>query len=460
MTKDKEWISEVTGGVVTRFDRTSAGRSRGTWLVDVEREGQDTLELVLRRDTGDGPLSGTELTLQRESLVYRALEDTSVAIPRLIAIADDEQAVLVERATGGGNLDHVAQAAERAEILGSYAEALAGLHGVDVEGLDLPGFARPATPEDHALADLDLWTRVLDQRVTRPAPMLRFALRWLRDNPPPSVQKTVLCHGDAGPGNFLFEKGRVSAVLDWEFAHLGDPMDDVAWFVVRTHDLRTDGAEMDALLQRYADASGLDVDPAAVQYYRVFVYTRMGIACLSALDNNNGAMDLSIYFALVPLLNRRLATLLSDLVGIVLDPTPLPEALPPTERSEILDSLTSDLGSVLMPELSSEESRTRAMGMFLLLAHLQAADTLAAPLEASKLDDLAEVLGSVPESVDDGLAAVEAMITDVSAPPDNELLLWYLARRSDRKIATWALIADVAAGPLVPVVAVSPTGRE
>jgi hypothetical protein len=94
------WIEEVTRGRVTRCERIFYGQSRGTWLVDVTREDGDCLALVLRQDTGDGPLSGTELTLAREAVVYKALRNTEVRIPKLLESTVSGDALLVERAQG------------------------------------------------------------------------------------------------------------------------------------------------------------------------------------------------------------------------------------------------------------------------------------------------------------------------------------------------------------------------
>ena len=61
------------------------------------------------------------------------------------------------------------------------------------------------------------------------------AAAWLRSNVPPVPTATALCHGDAGVGNFLFAGDKVTALLDWEFAHVGAPQDDLAWVAIRNH---------------------------------------------------------------------------------------------------------------------------------------------------------------------------------------------------------------------------------
>ena len=75
---------------------------------------------------------------------------------------------------------------------------------------------------------------MLDTWVPEPDPLVLYAQGWLRANAPKQVQRTVLVQGDTGPGNFLAEDGRVTGIVDWEFAHVGDPMADLAWLEYRT----------------------------------------------------------------------------------------------------------------------------------------------------------------------------------------------------------------------------------
>jgi aminoglycoside phosphotransferase (APT) family kinase protein len=83
----------------------------------------------------------------------------------------------------------------------------------------------------------------------------------------------VLVHGDAGPGNFLFEHGHLTAVIDWELAHLGDPMEDLAWFSMRSvMEPVPDFAESLADYERFA---GAPIDRSRLLYHRVFVSARV-----------------------------------------------------------------------------------------------------------------------------------------------------------------------------------------
>lgn len=449
MGDDTTWIEQVTGGEVVRFDRTTAGRSRATWLVDVRLPDGSLRELVLRRDTGDGPLSGTELSLERESAVYGALEASAVPIPKLYGVAPDHLALLVERADGTESLSAAGGAEAQAAVLDSFIDAVAALHAVDVGLIDLPGFDRPASPEDHALVDLRLWRGVFDAHVRRPAPIVRFAFRWLEENPPHAVERTVLCHGDLGPGNFLHAAGAVTALLDWEFAHIGDPMDDLAWLSLRAWQV-ANLTDLGPLLARYVDRTGLKVDPDRVRYYQVMVLVRMAVACLVALDKRTGEMDASTYFALLPLLERQLATLLAEQLDVVLSTKDLPAPASASARSEILDTVIADLGNVYSPELQTVAARSRLMGTTLLLMHLKTADTLGAAIDAAELVDLGELLGSAPPDLEAGYRALEARIDAAPAAQERDVIAFF-SRRADRQLALWPVVAPLAARPFPKV---------
>lgn len=448
MTEDAAWIEHVTGGTVTRFERSASGRSRGTWLVDVSRPSGDALALVLRRDTGDGPLSGTEINLAREAQVYGALAETEVLIPKLWAVSDDGEALLVDRVAGTEDINVLTDAADRERVAASFIAALAALHNLDVDHLEIPALARPVRPEDHALVDLAVWKRVFDHHVRRPAPWVRYAFDWLERRAPATIERTVLCHGDVGPGNFMYEGTEVTSILDWEFAHFGDPMDDLAWLSIRGGQLMQLG-NLDDLLGRYTELTGLNVDPDRVRYYQAFVLVRMAVACLVALDGRAGKMDASTYFNLVPALAVMAAPILAEGVGVTLDPQePAPEPRPSPE-AEVLETLVSDLTGVVMPALKDKAALDRAGGMASLLMHLQAHDRVGAEVATAELDDLAPVLGRRPSTVAEGLRLLDKRLA--GGRLDEADLVGYFGRSAYRQLQLWPAMAMVAAMPIAPV---------
>jgi aminoglycoside phosphotransferase (APT) family kinase protein len=230
-------------------------------------------------------------------VVYRALAEHPVRIPGLIAEAPDGRTLLMERALGTEDFGSLPRSVEE-----DFGGALAELHAIDPNDLELGDMARPAVPADHALLDLNRWAGFQQARVERRSEISRFSIDWLGEHAPAEVDRTALCHGDAGVGNFLHDGTRVTALLDWEFAHLGDPLDDVAWVLVRSH--VTGGAPLRAGLGRWSEQSGLPLDAQRIAYYQALVLLRMAISCEIALSNRSksATMNTATYEILLPYL--------------------------------------------------------------------------------------------------------------------------------------------------------------
>ena len=426
------------GAPLAHVERVGAGASRVTWLL----RGANGVERVLRVDTGDGPVGGTELSLAREAAAYRALRDSAVRIPALIASRDD--ALLVERAHGSPDIDSL-PAPQRASVMLDYAEALAELHNVDAAKLTLPGFARPSTPRDHACEELALWRRIHVARVRRPAPLAHFAFGWLVRNAPESPH-TVLCHGDVGPGNFLHDGARVTALLDWEFAHLGDPMDDLGWLAFRGHHMNADAGDLTQQLARWSQHTGLPVDPARVAYYRAFVMLRWLVSCQAALDNGAQTLDRSVYFGLIAVLDAMLPRALAELAGVEL-PAPAPlAATEPRDSAETADALLGDLGAVIVPALSAEPLR-RGRGALLIAMHLAAETRAGDAARTFEREALGHVLGAQPATLAAGRHAVAQRIERAPASEDGAWLAW-LAGVGNARLALWPVLTAQATKPL------------
>jgi aminoglycoside phosphotransferase (APT) family kinase protein len=289
----RRWIEADLGGTITESSRIGSGSSREIWGIELH-DPDRSRSLVVRVDTGTGPVAGTALDLPREATVYRALQHTGLPVPRLHAVEPNGRAIVMERVAGEDSVAAVDDPSRRAAIGRDYLTWLGRLHTLDARSLDVASLGMPATGPEHALLDLDLWTSIMQERaVGWVAPSTAHAVAWLRENAPSDASRTSLCHGDAGPGNFLFEGEKVSALLDWEFAHVGDPHDDLAWVAVRNHLLGQpfDIPDCYAAWQR---ETGLEIEPARLEYYRAFVLTRMVISCDAAIAWKQGVVDDSV----------------------------------------------------------------------------------------------------------------------------------------------------------------------
>ncbi len=208
-----------------------------------------------------------------------------------------------------------------------WAEQLAAIHAIPVDTLpaDLP-YRTPA----QMLADLEERWRTLGGV----SPVYALAFGWLERALPEAVEPR-LCHGDFRMGNLLITPEGLSAVLDWELAHLGDPVQDLAfgcipsWRFGRYDQVLGGFAQPDAMLRRYEVLTGAAVDPARFRFWLVYSCLWWGVCCLVMADiwrrsENDGPERLVI--------GRRVSEVEIDLLLMLSDA--LPPAPAPIDWSD------------------------------------------------------------------------------------------------------------------------------
>lgn len=261
------------GSTIADARRIGSGASRRIWCVDLASGDA----VIVREDTGDGPVAGTPLTLAREASVYAALADTDLPVPALRAVAPDGAALLLDRAPGDERLKDLDDDS-RGAVAADYGRCLGRLHLLAPEALELGPLTNPPATDPTA-QDLALWHGIHRTRGAAAAsPAAAIALDALAAALPAPTGRAVLCHGDAGPGNFLHDGQRVTALLDWEFSHVGDPHDDLAWVAVRNQALRHP-LDASIVFSAWRAATGQSLDLMRLEWLRALVLTRMLVSC-------------------------------------------------------------------------------------------------------------------------------------------------------------------------------------
>ena len=157
---------------------------------------------------------------------------------------------------------------------------------LDPAELDLPSYHPVKSAREHQLDRLAVFRAQAEAGGEPIEPMLRISLEFLENNIPDYDGPVVLVQGDTGPGNLMYQDGRVTGIIDWELAHLSDPMDDIAWLCWRTvQHTFTDFAER---LREYQALSGHQIDVDRVNYYRVNAF----VVLCAASSSQAGAFGL------------------------------------------------------------------------------------------------------------------------------------------------------------------------
>ena len=287
----------------------AGGASQEASAVDLIFDDGENMALVMRRDMG-GVLTFVTLSRATEFAVISAAFAAGVPAPKPFfepCEIGGKAAFFMQRvpgeAVGRRLVTEPSFAAAREALPEQLAAALATIHRVDygASGLDAllqrPGERRSAVSVEIARLYSEL------DAIDEAHPALELALRWLARNEPPREAATTLVHGDFRIGNVLVEESGLRAVLDWEFSHIGDPDEDVAWFCVRAWRFGKDALEAGGIAQRetwlraYERASGRSVDRARIAYLEILGNVKWAVGAAMQARRHLSGLEPSIELA-------------------------------------------------------------------------------------------------------------------------------------------------------------------
>lgn len=391
------WVAHVVAVPTVDLKRRPGGGSHQAW--DVLLDGEP--RWFLRADAVE-PEASKHYTLRREAEIYAAVSSIGLPSPRVLGVHDELEAVLLERATGDAafaRLDPDAQT----EIIDDFAPWLARLHAADPATLELPSLIPAATITEAVHHELDLWEARLDSS-GEPDPILAACFRWLRENVPDTGDTPPsLVQGDTGPGNFLHDGRHVTAFLDFELGHLGDPMEDLAW--VGTRNAQEPVPDFERFLDRYESAGGT-VDRDRIRYHALLAELR--IATLGT-ERVGSDPDLDAEYGnrlIYGALHRRLTVeALAAAMGTALPDVELP-ALADTTDTLYFDAALHQMRHSIGPSIADPWADRLLKGVARVTKYLREVDRSGGRHEQAELDDLERLLGARPTSIHDGATAL------------------------------------------------------
>jgi aminoglycoside phosphotransferase (APT) family kinase protein len=428
----EEWIAEACGGRVLAADRIPGGASREGWFVDVDADGA-TLPLYLRLDRRGTPEKSAFHTLWCEAEVFRALYGTGVTVPRILAVHPTVEAFLADRVPGQTWFYRIRDPEEQVAVARDFISNLAALHRIDVSSLDIPCLGAVAPVSELVAREL----AQMRERATGPDgaidPLVELCIDWLAAHIPEDDGPAVLVQGDTGPGNFLYQDGRVTAVLDWELAHWGDPMDDIAWLSLRT--VQDTFTHFPDRLREYEELSGRTIDPDRVWYYRLFAETRLSSSARGAAREPGDEVDQPrdpgnplIY----GMLHRRLTLeALAKVANVVPPDDPMPPDGTPRGHHHVYDDCLDAL-SVIVPRVEDPLASQWSKGVARALKYLKEIDLNASSFEWIELGELGSLLGERPATVPEGRRSLaDAVRSGRVSEGDYIAQLWRQMARDD-----------------------------
>jgi aminoglycoside phosphotransferase (APT) family kinase protein len=289
---------------VERAVLLAGGASKEAWAVDSAGR-----ELLVRRAAG-GVIHQATLTLEHEFEVLRAAHEAGVRVPEPIAYlgeVEGREAFVMERIRGETIGRRIVKQPPPGLDL-QLAEELAKIHAIPAERLP---FLEVGDPITRFYEELD--------SVGEPHPAIELGLHWVKERLP-THRPPVVVHGDWRIGNIAVDEQGIVAVLDWEFAHLADPVEDLAWPLVRAWRFGADDrhlggiGEVEPYVARYAELTGVEVSAEELLVWEVFGNVKWATGCLTQSRRHLNGQERSVELAVLGRLAAEMEYELLDLI--------------------------------------------------------------------------------------------------------------------------------------------------
>jgi Phosphotransferase enzyme family len=400
------WVERVVGGRVVGLTRLA--RWRPAWDLDVERDGR----LLPLHARGERELRIVmPYRIADEVATHELLEAHGVPVPHAYGLCDDPYALVMDRLRGDVDLSSVDDAA-RERVLDDYLGILARIYEIPLATAADAGFELPGDSTATALGGY--WRRLealydpLMQNLP-PDPIAVFLRRWMRDNVPPDRHRAArFIPYDAF--QFMFDDARITGLLDFEHAHVGDPMMDLA--ALRVRDTIKSIGELSETAARYESITGIAIDHDVVEYHTVLYNAISVLSTGPPLADPLRGTDWLSYLAWYVNGARWAFETIAEIRGYQLDPVAIPEARP-SRHAPALRHLVAGLRTAS----TAVDGNYELAGLGRVANHLKRVDEIGATLDAADLDDLGRVLGYRPDPAE---ADAELLHLVEHAGPDRE----------------------------------------
>jgi len=275
------------------YRRIGDGQSNVTYQI---RRGTDTF--VLRRGPRP-PLPRSTHDMIREARIQELVRRQGMPVPEILAVCEDEAVLgvpfyIMSFVEGEVITDRIPKtldsAAQRQATGAAVVDTLVRLHQLDVTSGELSTFGRP---EGYLRRQVERFSSLWEINTTRNLHDVDRIAAWLADNIPAS-QPAAVIHGDYRTGNLMFAPGppaRVTAVLDWEMATVGDPLADLGYLTATYAEQGSSTTALELtsvtrlpgypdraqLISRYREQTGADT--AALPWYQTLALWKASIFC-------------------------------------------------------------------------------------------------------------------------------------------------------------------------------------
>ncbi len=401
-------------------ERLSGGASQETYRITIETDDGEQL-LAMRRAAGGvkvEPVPGHP-GLDVEALLMQCAHAASVPVPEVYYVLQDEDGLgdgfimsWLEGEALGARINRAPQySAVRESLAYECGKNLARIHQIDVVATGLDKKLAEISPREFVE---QTWNRYIE--FNSPWPMIDYTAQWLLENVP-TDEGFCLVHNDFRNGNFMINEEGIIAVLDWELAHIGDPMRDLGWICVNSWRFGSAGpvggfGEYEDLFRGYEEVTGTSIDKDRVKYWEVFGSFWWAVGCLGMAEHYRTGPDKTVER---PGIGRRSSECQIDCVNLlipgevhVIAPDSGYDNLDMPRTDELISSVRDFLRTEVMAETAGRTNfmaRVASNSLDIVLRELE----LGARAKQQELEGLRLLLGEQNDTV--GLGALRWQLT-------------------------------------------------
>ena len=278
----KKLLEVGVEGKVSNLEPLTGGASKEIWKFEVSNAKQST-KMILRRGSGiEGPLA---IKTADEARIQKEVIKVGAPVPIILAVSKNEEELgdsyIMHFVEGESIARKILRDKEYKKALPILAyqcgEAIAKIHNVDINNFSF----LPKKPAEDQLEDLYSTYQSFEQ----PSPVFEYAYLWLKEQDFSNFQESLV-HGDFRLGNIIVNADGLQSIIDWELAHIGNPLQDLGWVCGNSwrfgkNDKVVGGfGELEDLLEGYNSVSKLKVNREMVRCWQVFGTFRWGVICL------------------------------------------------------------------------------------------------------------------------------------------------------------------------------------
>ena len=433
-----EWIESVTAEPVASLHRHVARRE--AWVVEMESDCADKKSFFLRIDRAGAKGRGGPWSLLRETKIIQALAATEVPAQKIIAWHDEFHLALQEMVVGDSELDQVDRPQQHAVMM-NFMAALAELHRLEPRALGLSEYCSwPESAEQQALSEVyvieNLWR-------TMPAPasagrlFSAFGRRWLENHVPPHYQHTVLVQGDTGPANFMFDGDKISASVDWELAHFGDPMEDLGNIVVRDYFYPSSGGDLQPYFSHYEQLSGIPFDVEKVKYYTVQQLLRSVMSLMYSVPSLKWNDEVAMNMGYEINCQRAMCDAIARAMAVSCPADPMPESVvqrgdEDKEVGQVFSIIEQQLQQQILPAQSDHFITHRVEHIHAMVEFMHRKARYGAHLDRYEQNEIADIMGKSFDDLPMAEEALLARIDTLDSVEEEQIILNYLHARAYR----------------------------